>query len=1198
MSVFNWFEGIIYEGGVMGDKAATQSGTLTWRLNQIKSDIDNTNTALSSVNTQLQSNQSTSSGTNSRLDTVNTNLSTINNTNLNNGLLISGTYGKLDLIHTDLSSTNTKLDTGNFQTSGTNIRLDTLHGDNLLIESKLDTINTNISGTDIRLDAVNTNLGIISTNQAAQATAVNQVSSNTKLDTLHTDLGLNGILISGSNIKLDTIHADLGILNTDILATNTKLDTVNSQISGTNTRLDTANTDLSTINTTIGSSNTSLSHIDVNTSGTKASVDLLAPKLDTIILNTTGTDVRLDTLHADHLVIESKLDSITSNTSGTNSSLGTVNTNLGILHTDITAVSTNQATAANQVLANTKLDTLHADLASDLVLVSGSNVKLDTLHTDLTTVISNQASQSTAANQTAANTKLDTLHVDISGTNTKLDTVIASLALEATAANQVTMNSKLDSIILNTTGTDLRLDTINTNLGIINADIVATNSRLDTVNTNISGTNAKLDIVNTDLININTKLGDKTQTTRITDGTNTAGMTSAGELYSGSPLVVSSGTVSTTTTLELDLKGLSYGSWAVSVDSALATNGWLANFEATQDGLKWVRIYGYRLIDTSDVGGDSASEAPVQSISSTSVSANYGVWVGHLGSFKKIRLNITTWVGGSGVFTLTASQNGNLANGIPMVNLLQANSIAAQSVLNFNLDNTSVSCDGKSSFTVNLAGTWVGNIFIYGQDSTGNNTLLECFQTLSAGGYNYSQPFLAGGEVIGSCAGFQTILVRMESYVSGSCSAAITAGLGSTTARIVGQGTDVARPLFTELSDGINKGSLNSDGSVPTTTREILVNINSSPIDQINGIDRIREFDTITGSATITNSGGSDGTYKLHTTAATTDDILLESNVRGVCTSSSGIECGVTLCLMDGTLPAHGFCRMGYWDASDGAYFGIDQTSLFLTTRKSTTEATVTRITSFSVDKLDGTGPSGMVWAAAVPYTYIIRMFGDVYGTIEWYVRGPKTSTSTTIITALVHRSTAVNGTTLVGALNLPVKVEMSNNANATSWNIKLGTRYIHTIGPYTPMTRNSSHLRTALAMGNNTTYLPIVSFRKKSSNLIHTRCIVDKMTFIPSAAMIFTIYVNNTLTGASFVAPFNGAANDSSLEFDVSATAITTTNAWVIYNDTIPSGINRVAEDILATYPAGTIVTLAGRLVAANTAQSISAMFNVREEW
>lgn len=84
-----------------------------------------------------------------------------------------------------------------------------------------------------------------------------------------------------------------------------------------------------------------------------------------------------------------------------------------------------------------------------------ANGKLDTLHTDLGTVITNTGASATAANQTSANTKLDTLHSDLSGistaanqtsANTKLDTLHTDLGTLATSAAQTTAQTSLTAI--------------------------------------------------------------------------------------------------------------------------------------------------------------------------------------------------------------------------------------------------------------------------------------------------------------------------------------------------------------------------------------------------------------------------------------------------------------------------------------------------------------------------------------------------------------------------------------------------------------------------------------------------------------------------------------------------------------------------------------------------------------------------------
>lgn len=720
-------------------------------------------------------------------------------------------------------------------------------------------------------------------------------------------------------------------------------------------------------------------------------------------------------------------------------------------------------------------------------------------------------------------------------------------------------------------------------------------------------------------------------------GTNAASIDSNGNLKIGQELLTSAGAITSSTSQTLNFNGVSCGSWVITVAGIYSASG--VFFEGTNDGSSWFKIYGVQ------VDAATNTSEPLPGAFTQAGATTVGTWAGQTGACTQIRARVASYVSGTVNIVISAAASNNLPNAIQVVGISKnqnsvsispAALVASSGSITTAGSTSSVITSGYSTFAIAIGGTWTGTLTV---SDNGSLHEVNCYMITAAGAYQYNQPFTTNGVIYGSCAALPLVQLKLVTLTSGGplTWTSEVSLVGDPTVSLVGKGTYTSNPLSVQLTDGTDTALVNTDGSLninvdpanngtslvnPIYTapavppdgsayvyntasrglasfgREVLVNINSSPIDTINGIDRTREYSTIVGSATITNSGGSDGTYKLHTTAATTDTITLESNVRSISTAAAGTETGITLNLMDGALPTHGYVLFGAWDGTDGAYFIIDQTNLGVVTMKSTTQSSIVRPASFNVDPLDGTGPSGMVWNAAHAYTYAVRIYGDVYQTIEWYVTGAKTSSSNTYVTALVHRMIATTSTTIVGALNLPVRVFMTNNANATSWNLKLGTRYIHTLGAHEPMTRNSSHVRLGVAMGNNTTYLPLVSFRKKSSNLIHTRVFVDKVTLIPSVAMIWSIFVNPTLTGASFVAPFNSAANDSSLEFDISATAYTLTNAWCIHNDIVPAAATQFIQDILATYPAGTIVSLGTRLVTAAAGTTVSAMLEAREEW
>lgn len=143
------------------------------------------------------------------------------------------------------------------------------------------------------------------------ATAANQTSELTKLDTLHTDLGtidghVDGLetAVASTNTKLDTLHADVDGLETAVASTNTKLDTVHSDLlaidghvdgletlgTSTNTKLDTLHTDVDGLEAAVSSTNTKLDTLHNDVDGLETAVASTNTKLDTVHTDLSAID--------------------------------------------------------------------------------------------------------------------------------------------------------------------------------------------------------------------------------------------------------------------------------------------------------------------------------------------------------------------------------------------------------------------------------------------------------------------------------------------------------------------------------------------------------------------------------------------------------------------------------------------------------------------------------------------------------------------------------------------------------------------------------------------------------------------------------------------------------------------------------------------------------------------------------------------
>ncbi|ATZ80938.1 membrane associated protein [Bodo saltans virus] len=322
--------------------------------------------------------------------------------------------------------------------------------------TKLNTINTSVGITNTKLDTVNTNIG----------------TSNTKLDTVNTNIGT-------SNTKLDTVNTNIGTTNTTLGTTNTKLDTINTSVGSVDTSVGTVNTTLGTTNTKLDTINTSVGTVNTSVGTVDTTLGITNTKLDTVNTNIGTTNTTLGTTNT-------KLDTINTSVGDVNTSVGTVNTSIGTTNTTLGTT-------------NTKLDTI--------------NTSVGTVNTTLSTLILGQGSVTTGQSGSLAQGAVTTAAPTYTtgNTNPLSLTTTGALRVDNSSVTQpvsgtvAISNSFALDATLGTTNT--KLDTINTSVGTVNTSVGTVNTSVGTVNTTLGTTNTKLDTINTSVGTVNTTLG-------------------------------------------------------------------------------------------------------------------------------------------------------------------------------------------------------------------------------------------------------------------------------------------------------------------------------------------------------------------------------------------------------------------------------------------------------------------------------------------------------------------------------------------------------------------------------------------------------------------------------------------------------------------------------------------------------------------
>lgn len=246
--------------------------------------------------------------------------------------------------------------------------------------------------------------------------------------------------------------------------------------------------------------------------------------------------------------------------------------------------------------------------------------------------------------------------------------------------------------------------------------------------------------------------------------------------------------------------------------------------------------------------------------------------------------------------------------------------------------------------------------------------------------------------------------------------------------------------------------------------------------------------------------------------------------------------------------------RWGYFDDSDGLFFALVGTTLQVVRRTSVSGSVVDNSinqSSWNVDKLDGTGTSGVTLDITKGSIYEIHFQWLGVGVVRYFVNG-----------ILVHEILNQNSlsSAYMKTAQLPLSWEVINTGASTSSFMDSVCSSISSDGGNYPSTLSFSAANTADIVVT-TTQRPVLSIRPKATY----NSIENRMLLLPILASIRTegarigwrIVMNGTLTGFSF----NSVDVSSSAEFDIASTAIS--GGEQLYLGFLPNSNDREVLDV-----------------------------------
>lgn len=225
------------------------------------------------------------------------------------------------------------------------------------------------------------------------------------------------------------------------------------------------------------------------------------------------------------------------------------------------------------------------------------------------------------------------------------------------------------------------------------------------------------------------------------------------------------------------------------------------------------------------------------------------------------------------------------------------------------------------------------------------------------------------------------------------------------------------------------------------------------------------------------------------------------------------------------TLPnAEQQVRWGYWDGSDGVYWGLDSTGPFIERQRNGTRQGKVREADWSGRGADTEG--------VLQDGVVTHIDANLYNNGNLVFQLHPRADDGRIDPVTVHRE-APTGETTLSQQHLPLRVEVENN-EASDFDVFVADRAAAILGETAVAERPKGHYLTSVSL-SGTTWVPVFSMRKKSG-FEGTPVTLFGITALSADDAIFQLRSGMELSGASWGTPQDVAAGETAVEVDESA--------------------------------------------------------------
>lgn len=332
------------------------------------------------------------------------------------------------------------------------------------------------------------------------------------------------------------------------------------------------------------------------------------------------------------------------------------------------------------------------------------------------------------------------------------------------------------------------------------------------------------------------------------------------------------------------------------------------------------------------------------------------------------------------------------------------------------------------------------------------------------------------------------------------------------------------------------------------------------------GVSDLRYDTTTTGTgAAVTET---DGEFVLSSGTSTSGIAQITTVERGQYQAGAEARFGIGIRIP--TPPAStADLKWGYFNDTDGFYFGQDATGLYVAQRRASTDTKIYQ-SSWNVDALDGSGPSGLTLdiTAGVISQCEFTWYG--YGVIE-YSFILYNDTTKEFKRIVCHIAKVASGTSIIDP-NQTLRFSSENGAsNTTSYNLYIGGhQFEYFNGVERPQKRRVSQLLTNYTTATNTNWQPLIALRPKSTHGTSGRAntvVIRVNGYLLSAdnEMEVRLTYSGTTSNLSWATPTGWTTAESAAEVKVTGgTALTTSADGYPTDYDFVSG-TRTAADVIS---------------------------------